>query len=247
MSEVFAQAIPFCDLLPALVGCYVWEYNGAMEIVNFPDSTHTKVGATGICPHCDARSVFNPVSQFIERGKHGYSLIVCAVRCIGCKEFMLVRGSRMTSDGEWQAEAFYPLGTPNQNVDEHIPTQIRDDFKEALRCRFIDSNKGTLVMCRRAVQSSLLEKGASKRKKIGEQIDQIARRGLITEPLQKLAHKVRLAGNEGAHPDKDGLENVTPDDADAIIKFTREYLHHVYVMPALLANYDEPKQQSTTA
>ncbi len=32
-----------------------------------------------------------------------------------------------------------------------------------------------------------------------------------------------------------GLENVTPKDADDIIEFMREYLHHVYVMPAKLA------------
>jgi len=31
------------------------------------------------------------------------------------------------------------------------------------------------------------------------------------------------------------LENVTPKDADDIIEFMREYLHHVYVMPAKLA------------
>src|SRR6266436_4428212 len=64
---------------------------------------------------------------------------------------------------------------------------------------------------------------------------EIAAKGLITEPLRQFAHEVRLEGNDGAHPDPDGLENVTPKDADDIIEFTREYLHHVYVMPAKLA------------
>jgi len=41
-----------------------------------------------------------------------------------------------------------------------------------------------------------------------------------------------VEGNDGAHPDADGLENVTQKDADDIVEFTREDLHHVYVMPA---------------
>jgi len=43
-----------------------------------------------------------------------------------------------------------------------------------------------------------------------------------------------LTGNDGAHPDKDGLSDVKEKDSTDIIEFTREYLHHVYVMPAKL-------------
>jgi hypothetical protein len=85
-----------------------------------------------------------------------------------------------------------------------------------------------------------LDKKADAKKKLVKQIDELAERGLITEPLRQFAHEVRLEGNDGAHPDPDGLSDVTEKDADDIIEFTREYMHHVYVMPAMLAKRKSP-------
>jgi hypothetical protein len=79
-----------------------------------------------------------------------------------------------------------------------------------------------------------MEQGANKNKRLVTQIDELADKGIITRSLQNFAHEIRLEGNDGAHPDPDGLAQVTPKDADDIIEFTREYLHHVYVMPARL-------------
>jgi hypothetical protein len=31
----------------------------------------------------------------------------------------------------------YPMGAPNQDVPEEIPTHIAEDFKEALRCMWV--------------------------------------------------------------------------------------------------------------
>jgi hypothetical protein len=120
-------------------------------------------------------------------------------------------------------------------LEEGMPENVTADFKEALRCKWVDAFKATVTMCRRAIQASCLEKGANPKKKLTEQIDEIAGKGLITEPLRLFAHEVRLEGNDGAHPEPDGLNNVSDRDADDIIAFTREYLHHVYVMPHMLA------------
>ena len=151
-------------------------------------------------------------------------------------------------------EAHYPLGKPDDNVDEAVPPKIAADFKEALRCNWIDAWKACVVMCRRAVQSSALGLGAPKGKKLTHQIDDLFAKGKITEPLKDFAHEVRLTGNLGAHPgddsenktdllDVDDLEDVTKRDADDIILFTREYLHHVYVMPAKLKAQRTPPPQ----
>jgi hypothetical protein len=45
----------------------------------------------------------------------------------------------------------------------------------------------------------------------------------------------------GAHPGKDGLNDVTEQDATDIVEFTREFFHHVFVVPAKL------KARKTTA
>ena len=83
-------------------------------------------------------------------------------------------------------------------------------------------------------RNSALQLGADPNKKLVAQIDELFSKGRITEPLKDFAHEVRLTGNDGAHPDKDGLDDVTEQDAADIIEFTTEYLHHVYVMPAKL-------------
>lgn len=160
--------------------------------------------------------------------------------------------------GPFALEAVYPLGRPKDDVNTSVPSTIAIDFSEALRCQWIDAYKACVVMCRRAVQSSALGLGAPKRKKLDQQIDFLFEKGKITEALKDFAHEVRLTGNIGAHPDKnsgqqqqeeqtaeaeddDNLEDVTPKDAEDIVEFTREYLHHVYVMPAkLLARKSSP-------
>ena len=159
---------------------------------------------------------------------------MCA-QCEACKGFVTVVGYRPRGHTtSYLFDSIYPLGKPNENVEAGIPAGITEDFKEALRCRWVNAFRATVTMCRRAIQASCLEKKADAKKKLTGQIDELASKGL-TEPLRQFAHEVRLEGNDGAHPDPDGLNDVTETDADQIIAFTREYLHHVYVMPEMLA------------
>ena len=133
----------------------------------------------------------------------------------------------------------YPLGRPQDDVDPVIPVAIGADFSEALRCHWIHSYKASVVMCRRAIQSSAIALKA-KGGKLIDQIDDLFKSGKITEALKDFAHEVRLTGNDGAHPDKDGLADVSEEGSTAIIELTREYLHHVYVMPAKLKARQAP-------
>ena len=114
-----------------------------------------------------------------------------------------------------------------------LANNVAEDFSEALRCHWIKSYRASVVMCRRAIQSSAIALKA-KGDRLIDQIDDLFKSGKITESLKDFAHEVRLTGNDGAHPDKDGLNDVTERDSIDIIEFTQEYLHHLYVMPAKL-------------
>jgi hypothetical protein len=201
----------------------------SMEIVNYPERNYDQVGASGNCPHCAAKSYLRPVASYGEGAK-----LVSIARCESCKLFILIVGRKNNPTQSAVVEInVYPLGKPDETVDKSVPESVADDFKEALRCYFIKAYKATAVMCRRAIQTSALELTASGNRLI-DQIDNLAEKGKITEPLKDFAHEVRLTGNDGAHPDKDGLSNITEKDAKDIVEFTQEYLHHVYVMPAKL-------------
>jgi len=219
-----------------------------MEIVNYQEHQYNQLGASGVCPHCGTKSYFHPVATHIESVGSSHSQRgVSAAKCQSCKKHVLVVGTRSSQHIAFVLEAVYPFGQAKDDVDENVPPSIRADFAEALRCHFIKAYKGCVVMCRRAVQASALKLGAPKKKKLDDQIDWLFEQGKITEPLKEFAHEVRLTGNIGAHPDKDSgqqpegedsetdnLEDVTPKDAEDIVEFTKEYLHHVYVMPAKL-------------
>jgi len=232
--------------LLALAPFYVWAYNGPMELVTDPGSS--QIAARGPCPHCATVSYFRPVT-----GPHSQTYpgraeqdVVNAAQCEACKQFVLIVGRRHSSGQSLRLHAFFPLGKPNDSVDESVPPEVSADFKEALRCHWVEAYKASVVMCRRALQSSVLALGA-KDEKLVEQIDFLFAKGKITEPLKDFAHEVRLTGNDGAHPDKDGLVSVTEKDALDMIEFTREYLHHVYVMPAKLKARQTPAAVSRTA
>jgi hypothetical protein len=143
-------------------------------------------------------------------------------------------------------------------VGPEIPQSVADDFREALRCLWVEAYKATVTMCRRAIQTACLDLHAVGRD-LFHQIDDLAAKSKITAPLQQMAHAVRLQGKKAAHPlevekatqqreasagearqddpANDGLEGTTKEEAEAVIEFTREFFHHIYVMPALLRKY----------
>jgi hypothetical protein len=91
-------------------------------------------------------------------------------------------------------------------------------------------------MARRAIQAACLLKGASEKKPLFEQIDELARDGKITQDLRQWAHEVRYLGNDGAHPASDPAQDaVTSDDAQDALELAEEFLGALFVTPAIAA------------
>lgn len=171
-----------------------------------------------ICPHCDVHSTITFVAGY---GSH------YIYRCDRCEGLVLL----IMSDSSAHATIVdqYPKKVPK--LDPAIPTDVASDYIEAVKCFDVGANKASAVMCRRALQTSVIQKGATE-DKLNDQIDELFKKGVITEDIMNWSHEIRLTGNLGAHPDKDGLQHITPQDADDLIKFMEEYLNYVYIMPA---------------
>jgi hypothetical protein len=71
------------DLLE-LVPFFVWRYNGAMQIVNFPETANNQVGASGHCPHCTVLSYFRPVATATEFSGQ-WQKVISAAQCQVCQ------------------------------------------------------------------------------------------------------------------------------------------------------------------
>jgi len=167
------------------------------------------------CPHCGVHSTITL------RAANGAHYIYCCDHCE--KLFLLIAGKDSFIDQ-------YPKRTPK--LDAAIPLDVASDYIEVIKCFDVSAFKASVVMCRRALQTSVIEKGASNGRLI-DQIDELCRNGIITEDIKIWSHEIRLTGNLGAHPD--GLEDVSPEDAEDLIKFVEEYLNYVYIMPAKVA------------
>jgi hypothetical protein len=182
------------------------------------------------------------------------------MQCQGCQHYILaiVDVPQHQSTGHVYRE-HYPIGAPDQAVADEIPDHIKADFKEALRCIFVDAYNATAEMCRRALEASCLDLGAPKNKVLEKMIDWLEENRIITPYLKNAAHNVRLGGNRGAHPSEDGppapasdpsseedgpLEKIEKEHAEAIVGFTREFFHHVYVGPKLVGKYNFSKPKA---
>ena len=225
-----------------------------MEIVNFEQAQFKKIGLRGICPHCSAMSVFEPVGQPHLEGRAIPGTPVTdfflaqVSQCIGCKDFVLVVGYSHgnTSQKGYRLMFVAPKSAAQDTIHVSVPANIASDLAEAIRCEWANAYKAAVAMCRRAIQAAAIDKGAGPKKKLVDQIDELATNQIITASLKAMAHEVRLTGNDGAHPGADGLNDVTQQDAKDIIEFTKELFHHVYIMPAKLKARQTPQPASPT-
>jgi Domain of unknown function (DUF4145) len=240
-----AQIAPTLAMLLKGTALFLWkEWSRDMQAI-LRDPQNRKFNLRGVCPHCTRESAFLLVtSVFAEITSDGGELWIAGMQCQGCLEYILaiIRFNQYT--GSFNYVEHYPLGKPDDNVATEIPDTIKPDFKEALRCRFVNAYNATVEMCRRALEASCIQQGASSDLVLAKMIDWVHAQGKITTPLKDMAHKIKLGGNRGAHPSSKIL---TKEDADAVIEFTWEYFHHVYVMPALMArhDFDKPDKNKT--
>lgn len=211
---------------------------------------------SGECPHCHQECLFinqthPPVVRAGERDQHGVVPYVAwaVMECVGCGKYILGAAKARHGARECSYVTHYPMGTPDQRVEDHVPAPIAEDYREALRCRWVKAFNATAEMCRRAVESSCIDLKVPNTKQyraLEDKIDWLSTQGIITPFMKEVAHKIRLGGNRAAHPDAEDEPEplvITDEHADAIIKFTREFFHHVYVVRNELDKYDFSKSR----
>src|SRR5580700_9964203 len=94
-----------------------------------------------------------------------------------------------------------------------------------------EGKKAVVLMCRRSLQASCDIERANGNDLFAE-IDDLASKRRIAEPLKKMAHRIRLLGKKGAHGDYSDIDATIGEiDANQALTFMRHYFDHVYVLP----------------
>jgi hypothetical protein len=267
-EQLSFKATEGCDLFDLLqyTALFLWkDWPRDMEVVCLGNKNFT---FRGTCPHCSHSSVFMQITNVAEKPS-GYENIlhwIVAMQCQGCLKYILGIVFYAEYGGSVNYGGHFPLGKPDETVADEIPDHIKPDFKEALRCRFVNAYNATVEMCRRALEASCIDLGASPKDVLEDMIDELEAQRQITPFLKEVAHKIRLGGNRGAHPTPPvaapasptalvkavpanpaaapapgPVRNILEEHADAVIKFTHEFFHHVYVVPKQMAKYDFSK------
>jgi hypothetical protein len=186
------------------------------------------------CPHCRRHTSLREAPVEYEctgaySGRHKYITGAILKKdynktwwigvCNSCREPVLVLN---------EGEVIYPHQLPSPS-DSRIPEHIRNDLDEAKICFSVKAYRSSAVMSRRGSQSACIDKGATKEKLV-EQLHELAANRVITNDLKEWADVVRWVGNDAAHPDK---QPVTEKDAEDMLKLSEQFLHVIYVAPAI--------------
>lgn len=183
------------------------------------------------CPHCHKHTSLDPAPV---KYKHSYDEYTTEAFweksnqetwwmgvCNACANPVLVLN---------KGQVVYPAPLPKP-TELSIPENIRKDLDEAKICISSAAFRAAAVMARRAMQVAALDKGA-KSDKLVLQIGELKSSGQITTDLKDWADAVRWVGNDAAHPN--GVP-VTKDDAEDVLHLAEQFLHVLYVAPALAA------------
>jgi hypothetical protein len=199
--------------------------------IEIPDTSIT-------CPYCKVLSRFVDTSKSVfDENKGVWSIL----QCIGCKGPVLAiyrwTGSYALAGNEVGVPVVEPkparvFPESEPSVHKSIPQPVAEAYKESIVCYNVGAWKGSAILCRRALQASIVDKGADVKKRLRDQIHELATRQIITQDISNWAHTIRLLGNDGAHPyNKGSLTNVTKSDLDEMLRFMESYLKYVYEMP----------------
>jgi len=181
------------------------------------------------CPYC------HKYTELSQRGRIQTSQGIYSMgECNSCHNVVLVQET--TQIGA-RINRVYPRPLPT-STDERIPEYIKKDINEAKLCFSVGAFRACAVMARRAVQNACIDKGANKNKRLEEQIEELASKGVITNNLKEWADVVRWVGNDAAHPDKN---EVIREDAEDILKLAEQFMHVIYVAPAIAKEQREKR------
>lgn len=186
------------------------------------------------CPHCHRLTALR-MARYRDRDGTNTSAITNEIEdnvwwigiCNGCNRPVLVHD---------EGDTIYPHPLPSPS-DSNIPDDMRADLDEAKMCFAVNCFRACTVVARRCVQRACISKGA-RGDKLVDQIQDLTRSGQITKDLEEWVTVVRFIGNDGAHPN---VENVTDEEAQDCLKLAEQFLHVLFVTPAIAQARREKK------
>jgi len=136
-----------------------------------------------------------------------------------------------------------PLGTFEERLPEDtIPEAIFEDLRQAELSAHAGADYGAGLLLRRACQYICRDKNVAG-DRLEAQVDDLAKKGIITNQMAQMGHGIRIIGNELAHPDPRTPFVITPEDVRVAREFLTQLVHAIYIDPAKVKQLQDELQK----
>jgi hypothetical protein len=199
-------------------------------------------GAT--CPYCQ-QIVQGDLLQSDVKTQRGRTSIepdhfiaVCIVRCphgkCNCRFYLTVTGELSSSDEQiLDARCVAVWPPPSKKIDERIPEDVREDFKQAYRCWVMAMERAATLMLRRCIENACAVSGAEG-DDLYQKIEDLKRKNKLHPMNAASAHKARILGRDVAHI----LREVDSDEVSKCLFLSEKILEDLFVVPAIQKEID---------
>ncbi len=124
---------------------------------------------------------------------------------------------------------YFP-STQNESFDfEYLEDNVKEDFKEALKCYSNQCYNAFASMCRRTIQSAGKILGANGKDKVKKQIQELKEIASIDDDTYNILEQIIIAGHDGAHPH---LPSLTSERATILLVLMKDVLNELFVRKA---------------
>jgi hypothetical protein len=131
---------------------------------------------------------------------------------------------RINSHSQHQREIIEPFFAAH-NI---FPPNVKSDFHESILDFTYGQYRSSVTMARRSLQAALESRGVTKGANLGPQIEEAAKKGLITNKECQTAHATQKLGNFGAHPQEDDLDDIDEFVALNVLNATSRILERMF-------------------
>lgn len=180
-------------------------------------------------PDAERRMTLGPAVRFAAHRDALAVERVLALTCQRCRQSTLVMERFQTIRGvaKWRVVDHWPYSSVA--MPEHLPEKLHPLFREAAACLQAGAPRGAAIMTRTTIDAALQDceapGGPSTKKRISSM------EGRLPQQLIEMAHELRLGGNDATHEFE---YEWSLEDAQELLDFLRQLLHHLYVVPQQL-------------
>ena len=201
------------------------------------------------CPFCQECGNFS-FEHRAEKKKSNATKVLHfdTLKCGNCTGYVMVLWSASQfGTGLTGMHAFRVLPWPIrlEKFPRHWPEPVGRFWLQAHRNGKDENWDAASVMARSALQAALREQGA-KGRKLKDEIEDLATRGILPPQMKEWAHELRGLGNESAHPEAVGSKP-SADDVRDVIKFLDFLFEYLYTLPHEIKQYRERRAGRTTS